>query len=83
MVNLKVKRGILALPEELRVAWRDAEIRVREYPDRIALEGPASARRRINLSQWKKAAGMLRGRRMPDPLRWQRKIRKEWERSLS
>lgn len=33
---------------------------------------------KVNLAQWKKAAGMLKGRKAPEALKWQRQIRKEW-----
>ena len=36
----------------------------------------------VDLKAWKAAAGILKGRRIPDPVAWQRKIRKEWERKL-
>lgn len=28
---------------------------------------------------WKKAAGLLKGRKTPDPLAYQRSVRQEWE----
>lgn len=31
---------------------------------------------------WQKLRGIWKGRKGPDPARWQKKIRKEWERSL-
>ena len=36
--------------------------------------------RRVRIELWRKAAGILKNRKMPDPVKWQRKIRKEWER---
>lgn len=37
---------------------------------------------RADIDAWRAAAGILKGRRIPDPVAWQRKIRKEWERKL-
>jgi antitoxin (DNA-binding transcriptional repressor) of toxin-antitoxin stability system len=36
-------------------------------------------RQSANLDDWKKFAGILKGRGGPDPLKWQKKIRGEWE----
>ena len=32
---------------------------------------------------WISAAGMLKGRGGPDPVKWQRKIRSEWDKRLA
>lgn len=37
---------------------------------------------KANLAAWKKFAGIWKGRKIPDPLKWQRKIRRESERTL-
>ncbi len=31
------------------------------------------------IDAWRKLAGSLKGRKGPDPLKWQKKIRSEWE----
>ena len=31
---------------------------------------------------WAGLCGILRGKRVGDPVKWQRKVRKEWERKL-
>lgn len=43
---------------------------------------PLKVRSRADIHAWRAAAGILKGRRTPDPVAWQRKIRKEWERKL-
>lgn len=82
---LKVQNGVIFLPERLRSAWRDAEIQVTEYGNKIVLEGPAIESRTkstMMLSQLQKLAGIWKDRVMPDPVEWQREIRKEWDRPL-
>ena len=78
---LKVKAGVIILPKQLSALWDDAEILVRNYGNKIVLEGPAPDNI-IDVVAWKRAAGILKNRRMPDPVIWQRKIRNEWERKL-
>lgn len=35
-----------------------------------------------DMAAWAGLYGVLRGKRAGDPVKWQRKIRKEWERKL-
>ena len=78
---LRVKGGAIILPEQLRALWDNAEILLRNYGNKIVLEGPA-LHSRVDIVAWKRAAGILKNRSMPNPVAWQRKIRKEWERKL-
>jgi antitoxin (DNA-binding transcriptional repressor) of toxin-antitoxin stability system len=43
---------------------------------------PVRKQQPVNLAMWKKAAGMLKGKNIGDPVSWQRKIRREWERKI-
>lgn len=80
---VKVKHGAITLPHELRQQWEGRELAVREASDeRLILERLTPRRKRPNLDAWRRAAGILKHRRLPDPVVWQRKIRREWERRL-
>lgn len=37
---------------------------------------------RRDMKAWRALRGIWRGKKIPDPVRWQKKIRKEWERAL-
>ena len=79
---VKIKNGAIVLPKYLGARWRNAEIAIREYSgERIVLERVTAARRQHALDAFKAAAGILKGR-IPDPVAWQRAIRKEWNRKL-
>ncbi|GEM_PF-2737822 len=79
---VKIKNGAIVLPKYLGARWRNAEIAIREYSeDRIVLERVTAARRQQALDALKAAAGILKGK-IPDPVAWQRAIRKEWDRKL-
>ncbi|MDP3794964.1 MAG: hypothetical protein Q8R13_03485 [bacterium] len=78
----KVKNGKVALPKSLGAYWQNAEVSVRGYgSNRIVLERHVPKRRDRALTALKAAAGTLKGK-IPNPVLWQRKIRKEWERPL-
>jgi hypothetical protein len=34
------------------------------------------------LAAWKSMAGIWKNKKLPDPVKWQRKIRKEWDRKI-
>lgn len=73
----KVENGKITLPKGLGSQWRNAKISVRQYgDDRIVLERSTPQRRERALALLKAAAGVLKGK-IPDPVKWQRKIRKE------
>ncbi len=38
---------------------------------------------RGQVEAWKKLAGILKGKKIEDPVKWQKKIRKEWDRDFS
>ncbi|MEK7560474.1 MAG: hypothetical protein AAB539_00780 [Patescibacteria group bacterium] len=79
---LKIKDGKIILPGYIPAPWRNAEIEIHEYnQNRIILERSIPERRKKALASLKAAAGILKGK-IPDPVRWQRKIRKEWDRPL-
>lgn len=42
----------------------------------------AQARRPIDLSAWRKLAGVLKGKKIEDPVKWQKRIRAESERNF-
>ncbi len=48
---------------------------------KIALLGIHKKQSR-DIAAWEGLRGILRGRRIGDPVKWQRNIRKEWERKL-
>lgn len=81
--TIKVKDGMIMLPKDLQKAWKDAYVSVHTYRDKVVLEGPAPQKRKYNLAVWKKAAGILKHKRIPDPVEWQRKIRNEWDRNIA
>ena len=35
-----------------------------------------------DLNAWRGLAGIWKGKKLPNPIQWQRKIRKNWERKL-
>lgn len=79
----KIKHGSITLPRQLRPLWENSEVAIREYgSNRIVVERVTPKQKRIALDAWRRAAGMLKGRTIPDAVVWQRKIRKEWERKL-
>lgn len=79
---LKIKNGNIVLPRNLRSQWKNAEVEIREYDnDRIVLERSTPENRQQRVEAFKRAAGILKGK-IPDPVAWQRKIRKEWDRKL-
>jgi len=80
---VKIKNGMVVLPPVHRSSWKNSEIRIRELSsEKIVLERLAPKRKKVNLDEWKRAAGILKHRRIPNPVSWQRKIRKEWERKF-
>jgi len=80
--QLKIQRGVISLPKELKKDWQEGEIRIREYGhDRIVIERITPTKKGGAAEAWKQAAGILKGRG-PNPVAWQRKIRKEWDRKL-
>ncbi len=81
ITTLKVEKGTITLPPRLRRLWQNVEINIRDYGDKIALEGPPT-KPKVDIAAWKKMSGILKNRRIPDPVVWQRKIRKGWERKL-
>lgn len=80
----KVKNGTIVLPKEFRKSLKGKEVFVRIYKDKLIIEKPKlqQLQPKIDWKAWKKAAGILRGRRIPHPIKWQREIRQEWERKL-
>lgn len=81
-MTVKVKNGTITLPKNLRHNWRSADVVIKEYGnERIVLERITPAKKNQQLEAFKAAAGILKGN-TPDPVAWQRKIRKEWERKL-
>lgn len=80
--TMKVKNGKIVLPRHLRPQWNDANLEIREYSaNRIVFERIAPEKKQQALAALKAAAGILKGR-ISDPVAWQRKIRKEWDRPL-
>ncbi|HEX9722460.1 MAG TPA: hypothetical protein VGA53_04295 [Candidatus Paceibacterota bacterium] len=84
VTTIKVKNGVMKLPKALQKAWGNARISVRVYKDKAVLEGPIpqAQKRKYNLALWQKAAGILKNKKLPDAVQWQREIRKEWERKI-
>lgn len=82
--TVKIKNGTIKLPKELQKIWQDAPISVYTYPGRIILAGPSLSPRPKQevLKAWKRMAGIWKGKKIPDAVKWQRKIRKEWERPI-
>lgn len=79
---VRAKNGTLVLPKYVGAGWKNAEIAIREYSgDRIVLERMTAERKKKSLRSLKAAAGILKGK-IPDPVAWQHKIRKEWDRRL-
>ena len=42
----------------------------------------ADLKQRKALAAWESMAGIWKGRKLPDAVKWQRKIRKEWDRQI-
>lgn len=79
---LKIKDGKIVLPRYIPHPWRNTDVEIREYTrDRIVLERTSRGGREHALNALKAAAGILKGR-IPNPVAWQRKIRKEGDRQL-
>jgi hypothetical protein len=79
---VKTINGTIVLPTYLKARWRNVGMTIREYgSNRIVLERVSALRKRRALHTLKAAAGILKGK-IPDPVKWQRTIRKEWDRSL-
>lgn len=77
---LKVKHGAIPLPKRLQLRWKGSKINIREHShDRIIVERIAPET--LVLKAWQRIRGILRGK-IPNPVVWQRKIRKEWDRKL-
>lgn len=73
---------MIVLPASLRRIWKDGNLKVRANRQQIILEGPALTIKKVNLDEWKRAAGILKGRKIIDPVIWQRTVRREWERKI-
>ena len=77
-----MKNGRIVLPQHLQREWKNAEIEIRESSEhRIVIERAVPSKKQEMLDALEATAGILKGR-IPDPVAWQRKIRKEWDRKL-
>ncbi|PIU01737.1 hypothetical protein COT68_01615 [bacterium (Candidatus Torokbacteria) CG09_land_8_20_14_0_10_42_11] len=75
-----IEKGTVTLPKELWANWQNASVIIQLQSDRKIIIEKNPAQNNNFLRMWKKAAGILKNRKIPDPLLWQNKIRKEWGR---
>ena len=80
--TIEVKNGVIKLPADLKKRLDNKKILLNQYGDSIYItpiekvEVPESTKALMKIS------GMLKGRVTKDPAKWQKKIRKEWDRKL-
>lgn len=74
-----VEKGTITLPKELWANWQDAAIIIQPESNRRIIIEKNPVQIENLLQMWQKAAGILKNRKIPNPLLWQNKIRKEWE----
>lgn len=78
--TLQVKNGAIILPQDLKRAWKNHVILIERQGNKIIIEGVPAHEKRVDIEAWKKASGIIKHRKIPNPVKWQRQIRKEWER---
>lgn len=85
--TLEIKNGAIMLPTYLQKKLKKTKIVLDEYGNNInihiipiALIAPTKTS--LSAKALLKLAGSLKGKLPVDPIRWQREIRKEWDREL-
>lgn len=75
----KIENGTIVLPRELWSECQESEVLIKpQQKNKLLIEKIIPKKQNVVL-MWKKAAGILKNRKMPNPIAWQNKIRKEWE----
>ena len=83
LVKTRIEGRHLTLPPRISRGWADSDVQIHESGDRLIVEQINAWRQGEALRRWKKLSGMLAGRKIPNPIQWQRSIRKEWERKAA
>jgi len=78
--TITIKNGTLTLPKELWSDWQETSVIVKPQTKMKIILEKLPKKIQVNIKLWKKMAGILKNRELPDPLIWQNQIRKEWER---
>jgi hypothetical protein len=82
--KIQISGKRLTLPAYLSSLWNDAEVRVVEAGDKLIVERTSGDdREKEVMRRWKKLGGLIKAKKIPDPLLWQKKIRKEWDRKVT
>lgn len=81
-ITTTIKEGVLVLPQQLRELWRNAPLVIKIDDRRAVIEGPI-APTKASINDWKQAAGIWKNKKIEDPVKWQRSIREEWERTIT
>lgn len=96
--TLEIKDGVIKLPTRLQKKLEKRKIILNEYGDNISLHiisvDPIKTSRsdeallklagssRDSLNALRGLKGIIKNRKGPDPVMWQREIRKEWDRKI-
>lgn len=85
MENIVGLKELRTHPEKIaaKTARGESFIVVRRSKPLFEINPLRRPRKPVNLEDWKKFAGILKGKKIEDPVKWQRRIRKEWERDFS
>jgi len=78
----KIKNGTIILPKPFRETWKEGKVLIYPQKDKLIIEKQQKPSKDNYYKLWKKAAGILKEKKIPHPVKWQRKIRQEWERSI-
>ena len=74
----KFREDVMAVAESVAEGHEYVVVRRSEPLFKVSMANTTPGKP-VDLEPWKKFIGMLKGKRGPDPLKWQKKIRKEWE----
>jgi len=75
-----IKKGTLVLPQELWINWQETDVIIKPQTETRIMIEKLPLKKQNMLAMWKKMAGILKNRKLPNPIVWQNQIRKEWER---
>ena len=81
--KLKVKNNTITLPADLALILKNTRLSVRRHRNRIVMEAMMPSVQESAAGVMLGMAGMIKGSGLPDAVLWQRKIRQEWDRSVT
>ncbi len=79
---LEIQDGTLSLPRKMASRLAHAQVQLIERDGHICIEGPLHSAVKDRCAVLLAIAGIWKNKKIEDPVRWQRKIRKECDRRL-